>query len=117
MALLGLVIVDADLRAELDLFDHDDVLMLARQLRLLLLLVLVLRVVHDATHGRARVGGDLDEVEVLVPGKLERVVAVLDPDLLTICANQAHLRYTNGLVDAGTRLLRGTVVSAAWPQD
>ena len=43
MALLGRVVVGIDLRAELDLLDRDRALVLARQLLLLLLVVLVLQ--------------------------------------------------------------------------
>ena len=43
VALLGLVVVNADLRAELDLLDVDLQLVLPRELGLLLLLVPVLR--------------------------------------------------------------------------
>ena len=117
MTLLGLVIVRANLRAQLDLLDHDHVLVLARQFRLLFLFVLVLRVVHHATDGRTRVCGDFDEVEVEIPRVFQRVVPVLQTNLLTICANQAHLRDTNRLIDTRPRLFRGTVESATWSQD
>ena len=64
VALLGLVVVVGDLRAQLDLADVDLLLVLAGLLGLLLLLVLVLRVVEQPADGRARVGGDLDQVEI-----------------------------------------------------
>ena len=51
MALLGLVVVVADLRSELDLLDVDRRLVLPRLLCPLLLLVAPLAVVHDARHG------------------------------------------------------------------
>src|SRR6266705_6191975 len=51
MTLLGVVIVDADLRAELDLLHVDLALVLPSLLALLLLLVLVLAVVHDLRNG------------------------------------------------------------------
>src|SRR5262249_40579146 len=47
VALLGVVVVNADLRPELDLLHLDLALVLAGLLRLLLLLVPVLAVVHD----------------------------------------------------------------------
>ena len=55
VALLGLVVVVGDLRAQLDLADVDLLLVLARGLGLLLLLVLVLRVVEQPGDRRARV--------------------------------------------------------------
>src|SRR5437870_5730756 len=55
VTLLRLVVVDTDLGPELDLLDEDLRLMLPRELRLLLLLVAVLPVVHDAGDGRVGV--------------------------------------------------------------
>src|SRR4051794_40063747 len=52
VSLLGLVIVLANLRSELYLLDIDLRLVLPRQLCLLLLLVPVLAVIHDAGDGR-----------------------------------------------------------------
>ena len=52
VALLGVVVVLGDLRAELDLADRDLLLVLARLLLLLRLLVLVLRVVEHAADRR-----------------------------------------------------------------
>ena len=69
VALLRLVVVLRDLRPELDLADRDLLLVLARLLELLGLLVLVLRVVQHAADGRARLGRDLDEVEIACPGR------------------------------------------------
>src|SRR3954471_15050500 len=61
VTLLGVVIVDADLRTELDLLDLDLALMLPSLLSLLLLLVPVLAVVHDLRdrhdHLQPRTGG------------------------------------------------------------
>src|SRR5215208_5988169 len=62
MALLGLVVVDSDLRPELDLLDVDLRLVLPRELRLLLLLVAVLPVVHDPDNRRLGLRRHLDEV-------------------------------------------------------
>src|SRR6185436_15686383 len=63
--LLGLVVVDPDLRSELDLLDVDLLLVLSGLLGALVLLVAVLRVVHDPRDGRIGTGRDLDEVEPL----------------------------------------------------
>ena len=81
MALLGLVVVDPDLRPELDLLDVDLRLVLAGVLRLLLLLVPVLPVVHDLGHGRVGLRRHLDQVEPLRVRVLERFGGRLDPDL------------------------------------
>ena len=76
VALLGVVVVLRDLRAELDLADRDLLLVLARRLLLLGLLVLVLRVVEHAADGRARLGRDLDEVEIALLRVAQRLVGL-----------------------------------------
>src|SRR6476469_3396466 len=81
VTLLGVVIVDADLRTELDLLDVDLALMLPSLLPLLLLLVPVLPVVHALRNRRVRLGCDLDEVEVLPIGVLAGFVGGLDTEL------------------------------------
>ena len=88
-----------DLRAELDLAHVDLLLVLAGLLGLLLLLVLVLRVVEEASYGRARVRGDLDQVEVAVLRHLERLLGVDDADLLAVLVDQANLAHADALVD------------------
>src|SRR5215216_3199122 len=84
VALLRLVVVISDLRSHLDFLDMDLRLVLARRLRLLLLLVPVLAVVHDPGDRRIGVGSDLDEVEVLPEGVLESVVTGLHADLSAV---------------------------------
>ena len=101
MALLGVVVVLGDLRAELDLADRDLLLVLARLLQLLRLLVLVLRVVEHAADGRLGLGRHLDEVEVALLGVAQRVVDLQDADLLAVLPDQADLRYPDALVDPG----------------
>ena len=81
VVLLGVVVVLGDLRAELDLAHGDLLLVLARLLDLLGLLVLVLGVVEHAAHRRARLGSDLDEVEVALLGEDERVGCLQHADL------------------------------------
>src|SRR5262249_40271565 len=100
VALLGVVVVDADLRPELDLLDLDLALVLAGLLRLLLLLVLVLAVVHDLGDGRVGLGGDLDEIEVLAVGVLTRVVSGLDSELAAVVVDQPDAGDTDRIVDA-----------------
>ena len=87
VALLGVVVVLGDLRAELDLADRDLLLVLAGGLLLLRLLVLVLGVVEHAADRRARLGGDLDQVEVALLRVGERVGGLDDPDLLAVLAD------------------------------
>ena len=100
VTLLGVVVVDADLRAELDLLDVDLALVLPSLLRLLLLLVLVLAVVHDLRDRRVGLGRDLDEVEVLAVGVLAGLVGGLDPELRAVVVDQADVRDADRIVDA-----------------
>src|SRR5438105_5307111 len=99
VALLGVVVVNADLRPELDLLDVDRDLVLARELRLLLLLVAVLPVVHYPRDGRIRLGCHLDEVEVLVEGVLDRLRRGLDPELAPVLVDEPDAWGADRLVD------------------
>jgi hypothetical protein len=79
----------------------------------LLLLVAPLAVVHDARHGRVGVLRHLHEVEVLRVRVLERLLRVLDPDLLPVLAHEPDPRHADLLVDPillddGTRPVLGT---------
>ncbi len=103
VALLRLVVVDRDLRPELDLLDVDLGLVLPRELRLLLLLVAVLAVVHDLGDRRIRLGGDLDEVESLRLGVCEGVFRRLDAELRAVVVDQADAWHADVLVDPGLR--------------
>src|SRR5579864_423234 len=97
---LGVVVVDADLRAKLDLLHVDLALVLASLLRLLLLLVLVLAVVHDLRDRRVGLGSDLDEIEVLAVGVLAGFVRGLDSELGPVVVDQADVGDANRVVDA-----------------
>src|SRR6266545_2818966 len=119
MALLGVVVVDPDLRPELDLLDVDLDLVLSRELRLLLLLVAVLAVVHHPGYRRIGLRGHLDEVEVLREGVLHRVLRRFDPDLRAVLVDQPDVRGANPFVDP--RLLndwtRGFRGATSGPQE
>ena len=114
MALLRLVVVNADLGSELDLLDVDGNLMLPRELELLLLLIAVFPVVHDPRYGWIRLRGDLDEVEVLPVCVLPRLICRLDPDLRAVFVDEPYVRGADVLVDPecgtvgrGSKLRRG----------
>src|SRR5262249_3448580 len=109
MAFLRVVVVNPDLRSELDLLDVDLCLVLARELRLLLLLVAVLPPVHDLRDRRIRLCGHLDQVEVLRVRVLERLARRLDAELLAVLPDEPHLRRADRVVDALLRL-RGHAV-------
>ena len=101
VALLRRVVVLGDLRPELDLADHDLLLVLARGLLLLGLLVLVLRVVEHAAHRRLGLGGDLDEVEIALLRVAQRVLGLHDADLRAVVADDPNLGNADALVDPG----------------
>src|SRR5947209_2516662 len=97
--LLGVVVMDSDLRAKLDLLHVDLALVLASLLRLLLLLVLVLPVVHDLRYRRIGHRRDLDEIEVLPVGVLAGLVRRLDSELSPVVVDQTDTGHPSGVVD------------------
>jgi hypothetical protein len=96
--------VDVDVRAQLDLFDLDGLLLLARLRRLLLRLELVFAVVQDLYDRRARVRRDLDQIETGLFGELTCLFDVDDAAVLTIMVDELDLRNTDLVVDPGTLL-------------
>src|SRR5438105_960293 len=99
VGLLCVVVVDSDLRPELDLLDVDRRLVLPGELRLLLLLVPVLPVVHHPRDRRIGLGSDLDEVEILRVRVLERLLRLLDPHLTAVLVDQPYARDPDRVVD------------------
>src|SRR5207302_4129824 len=67
-------------------------LVLAGELCLLLLLVAVLAVIHDPRHRRIRLLRDDDEIEVIFPRDIERLVLRLDAQLRAVFADQPDPR-------------------------
>ena len=89
-----------DLGPELDFLDLDDVLVPLRFARALLLLVLILPVIHDPADGRHRRGGDLHEVEPLLPGDGQGLRRGHDAQLLAGVINDADFTNADAFVDA-----------------
>jgi len=118
--LLGLVVMDPDLWSELDLLDLNLELMLPGLLGALLLLVAVLRVVHDPRDRRICAGRDLHEIEALAERELERFLRREDPDLLALVVDQADTLRADLLVDPLVTLARDLPVeirpAATWSQ-
>jgi len=92
--------VVVDVRAHLDLFDLDDLLLLARLVRPLLRLVLELADVEDLADRRIGIGRDLDEVEADRVGARLRVADRDDPDILPILIDETDLSDVDFAVDA-----------------
>src|SRR4029453_8629951 len=117
VALLRLVVVISDLRPELDLLDVDRNLVLSSELGLLLLLVAVLAVVHDPRDWRSRLSWDLDEVEILAVGVVERLLDRLHSELAPVLVDETDLRHADVLVDPAVRNRRPRRLNAtSWPQ-
>jgi hypothetical protein len=114
VSLLGVVVMDADLRAELDLLDVDLALVLPSLLRLLFLGVLELAVVHDLRDRRIGLGCDLDEVEVLAVRVLAGLVRRLDPELRAVVVDQADTGHADVVVDPRRVPVDGTLM-LEWP--
>src|SRR5581483_6668791 len=116
VAFLRVVVVNSDLRSELDLLDVDLRLVLPRELGLLLLLVPVLPVVHDLRHRRIGLGCDLDEVEVLGIRVVERLGGLLDPQLLPVLVDEPHARRPDRIVDSSLRNRADGLDEPPWSQ-
>ena len=104
---LHLVVVVVDHRAELDLLDLDDLLLLAGFGLLLLLLEPILAVIQDLADRRRGVGRNLDQIE---PGLLGLGQCVCDGDSSEVCtvgADQVNLFDADVLVGARAVLLDG----------
>src|SRR5690606_24647511 len=84
---LELEVVRLDARPELDFFDVDLVLLLARLAGLAGLLVLELAVVHDSDHRRPRVRRHLHQVQALALGSGERFIDRHEAELCTLGAD------------------------------
>src|SRR3954447_23878124 len=95
------VVVRVDLRAELDLLDLDPRLLLAGFLLPDVPLVLELAVVHDPSHGRSRLRGDLHEIQIELLRAPERILRGHDPDLGTVGPDESDLWGPDPVVDPG----------------
>jgi hypothetical protein len=71
-----------------------------------LLLVAVLRVVHDPRDGRIGAGRDLDEVEPLAVRELERFLRREDPHLAALLVHEPDALRADLLVDSLVPLAR-----------
>src|SRR3984957_11190813 len=102
---LGLVIVVVHIDAELDLFHRDRFLMLLGLALFLFLLIQILPVVHDPAHGRLRGGGNLNQVQILGSGHLERFKGRQDSDLRPFVVNHADFARPDAIVGADKTLI------------
>src|SRR5690242_20588134 len=85
---IEVMVVDAG--TELHFLQLDDVLLLLGDSSLFRHLELVLAVVHDADHRRARGCGNFDEIEALLFGHAERRIDLENAKLRTVCPDDAN---------------------------
>ena len=110
MSALRHVVVVTDLGTQLDLLDDYRRLMLPRLLRLLLQLVLVLAVIEHPADRRVCFGSDLDEVETCLDGDVERIIAALDPYLVTFRPDEPDVLSPDSFVYPGKIPYPGLIV-------
>jgi len=110
LILLGLVVVLIDGNGELDLFDGDDLLLLARGAVALVLLIQELAVVLDLADGRNGIGGDLYQVQRAFAGHLEGLKRGHDAELFAIFVDDADLAGADTFIGADKRLC-GTFIN------
>src|SRR5690606_22225920 len=108
VALLELVIVLVDLRAELDFLHLDGLLVLPRLALALLFRVLVLPVIGDPAHGRRGGGRHLDEVEALLPCERDGLRRRHDAELRARLIDHPYFTNTDALVDPDPVVPSGT---------
>src|SRR5258708_31834368 len=110
LVLLRLVVVLVDRDRELDLFDGDDLLLLARRPFALVLLIQILAVVLNLADRRNGVGRDLNQVERALPGHLQCFKRCHDAKLLAVFIDYADLAGADTFIGADKRL-RGTFIN------
>jgi hypothetical protein len=70
-------------------------------------LVFELPVIEDFTDGGAGVRGDLDEIETVLPGFVEGIGQLQDPEGLAVGANGHDFSGADALVDALLEMVNG----------
>ena len=97
----SLQVVVVDLWTNPDLFQLDNMLILARFPLFPALLVTELAVIHQAADGRHCVRCDFNEIQSTLPRHLQRIARGDHANLLAFFINQPHLSDANALVDTG----------------
>ena len=110
LVLFGLVVMFVDCDGELDLFDCDDLLLLACGAVALVLFVKKLAVVLDLADGGNGVGGDLYEVEGTFAGHLEGFEGRHDTKLFAVFVDDADFAGADTFVGAD-KGLRGAFIN------
>ncbi len=99
-------VVRVNPRAELNLFDGRGVLVLLGILFLLGLFVTVFAEIHEPADWRRGGGGDLDEVNPVLPGQVERVGQRDDAELFAVNSDDPDFAGADFAIDPDKRIGR-----------
>jgi hypothetical protein len=110
-----IVVIRVRVRAELDLFDLDDLLLLTGFALTLLLFLFELAKIHDLTDRRIGVGRNLDQVEPSFVGHFHGTRRGHNADVFSVRTDQADFVRADLVVDAraGVTLGRRVMRSAS----
>ena len=103
----SVIVVRIRIRAELDLFDLNDLLLFAGLGLTLLRLIFELAKVHDLAHGRIGIGRNFNKVQPGLFGHLHGARGRDHAGVFTIGANQANFCGTDVFVYARARIPGG----------
>ena len=104
---LDLIVVRVDVRTQLDFFDFDDLLPLARLSLLLLLLELVLAVIQDFADRWLGVWRHLNEVQTCFFRRFERGDSGHDPLFFAVLIDQQDFGNSDLVIDTRAVFGRG----------
>ncbi len=116
IAHLDFVVMHIGAGTEFYFLDLNGFLLLAGFGFPLLLFVFELAIIHDLTDGRIGIRRNLDEIKSGFSGHIHGSGGGHDPDIFTLCADQANFRCTDAFIDArsGVTGRRGIMRSAGY---
>jgi len=101
---LGLIVMLIHRDGELDLLDHNDLLLLLSCAVALFLLVEIAAVILNAADGRDRVGRNFDQIEAALAGDSQRFKGGKNAHLFAVFVDYADFTRANSIIDADKRL-------------
>ena len=116
IAHLYAVIMFVRIRAKLDFLDLDDLLLFARFGFTFLLFVFVLAEIHDLTHGRVSIWGNLHQIQSSLLGLFHGCTRRYNAAVFTIGTDQSNFGGINAFIHARASFThwRGVVGSAGY---
>ena len=106
LILLGLVVMLVHGNGELDLLDHDDLLLFLGGALALFLLIEEAAVVLNAADGRDRIGRNLDQIQAALAGDLQGLERGQNAHLFAVFVDDADFPRANAVVDTNKGLSR-----------